>query len=195
MKRRWGLAQSDGWSFHQTLEEIIEVGAALGAEKLLRPSKLATDLASTDDAVAHFIAALEIAPETLIVLLQPTSPLRTAAHIADAVALWREKQPACLISVFEPAEHPAKSFRLDPDGTLTGLFSADAPFQPRQMLPKAFMPNGAIYAFSAGAFLTKGAIPRKGLLPFFMDRKSSLDIDCLGDLAVAERYLQKPAHD
>jgi CMP-N-acetylneuraminic acid synthetase len=176
-------------------EGILAVGAALGAETLLRPSEFATDLASTDDAIAHFIAALQIAPETLIVLLQPTSPLRTAAHIADAVALWREKQPACLVSVFEPIEHPAKSFRLDQDGTLTGMFSADAPFQPRQILPKAFMPNGAIYVFSAGAFLVSGTIPRKGLLPFFMDRNSSLDIDCLEDLAVAERYLQKSSHD
>ncbi len=195
LKRRCDLAWSAGWLFLRTSEGILAVGAALGAETLLRPSEFATDLASTDDAIAHFIAALQIAPETLIVLLQPTSPLRNAAHIADAVALWREKQPACLVSVFEPIEHPAKSFRLDQDGTLTGMFSADAPFQPRQILPKAFMPNGAIYVFSAGAFLASGTIPRKGLLPFFMDRNSSLDIDCLEDLAVAERYLQKSSHD
>lgn len=171
-------------------ERILSVASSLGAKPLRRPAELATDTAPTDSAVAHFIAEYRLASDTAIVLLQPTSPLRTAKHVADAVVLWRDRMPSCLISVYEPPEHPAKSFRLDENGYLTGLFGADAPFQPRQTLPKALMPNGAIYIFSVASFLVGQCIPRTGLLPFMMHRDLSLDIDCPDDLDKAERTLQ-----
>jgi CMP-N-acetylneuraminic acid synthetase len=172
--------------------EILKAAEALGAEGLKRPAELATDSATTDAAIAHFVTALELAtqPETTIVLLQPTSPLRTGAHIAQAFALWQTRRPRGVISVYEPAEHPAKAFQLGDDGLLTGLYGADAPFAPRQSLTKAFMPNGAIYIFSVAEFLANSCVPRAGLAPFIMDVEDSLDIDSPSDLEAAERILQ-----
>jgi N-acylneuraminate cytidylyltransferase len=171
--------------------EICGVAARFGAEIVDRPASLATDEAKSDDVIAHFIAAAKVLPDAPIVLLQPTSPLRTSAHIAAAMELWRSRAPRGVISVYEPDEHPAKSFRLDQDGFLTGLYGPDAPFTPRQMLPRGYQPNGAIYIFSVSVFLEANCIPRTGLLPFLMDVRSSLDIDKMEDLAEAERRLQE----
>jgi CMP-N-acetylneuraminic acid synthetase len=172
---------------------ILAAAERLGGEPLLRPQELASDTATTDSAITHFISALGLAsqPDLPIVLLQPTSPLRTAAHVAGAMEQWLQKQPRCVVSVFEPREHPAKSFRLDEDGFMTGFFGSDFPFSPRQNLPRAYMPNGAIYIFSVAAFLSENRIPRTGLQPFVMDSESSIDIDCMEDLRLAERCLLK----
>ena len=177
--------------------EILRVAEALGAEPLRRPPELATDNASTDDAIAHFIECLDLsrAPHTPIILLQPTSPLRTPAHVAAAVGLWRTADALGIISVCEPDKHPAKSFTLDENGYLVGLVDKNAPFVARQMLPVAYMPNGAIYVFSVGGFAEGRCIPRTGLLPLIMDIRSSVDIDSLADLARAEQYLHESRDD
>jgi CMP-N,N'-diacetyllegionaminic acid synthase len=173
-------------------EEILAEAVRHGAEALERPAALSTDTATTDAVIAHFIAAA-LSPQLTaqpLVLLQPTSPLRTGSHIAQAVQLWRDSRASAVISVFEPEHHPAKSFRLDEFGMLRGLFSADAPFSPRQSLPRAFQPNGAVYVFSAEAFLSEKRIPRERLVPLIMGSEESLDIDCVADLSRAESYLQ-----
>jgi CMP-N,N'-diacetyllegionaminic acid synthase len=174
-------------------DAILDAGAKLGAIPLRRPDELATDMASSDAVIAHFIETqgLAKAPDQLIVLLQPTSPLRTGAHIAQGVALWRARKPRTVVSVYEPDHHPAKSFRLDEQGFLVGMFSDDAPFTPRQQLPRALNPNGAIYVFSVADFLAEGCIPRRGMAPLIMDLADSLDIDSPDHLIWAEQRLRR----
>jgi CMP-N,N'-diacetyllegionaminic acid synthase len=173
-------------------DEILDEARRHGAEALKRPPEIASDTASSDSVIEHFINAAQprFAASQPIVLLQPTSPLRTGAHVEQAVKLWRESRARAVVSVFEPEHHPAKSFRLDERGLLCGLFGADAPFTPRQSLPRAFQPNGAVYVFSAAEFLTGRRIPRDLLVPLVMSSAESLDIDCVADLSRAEIYLQ-----
>ena len=171
--------------------QILEEAVRLGAEALRRPDAISGDTASSDSLIKHFIENSSVALEVRrpLVLLQPTSPLRTASHIAEAVQIWRSRDSAAVVSVFEPDHHPAKAFRLDDDGHLRGLFSDDSPFVPRQTLPRAYQPNGAVYVFSAEAFLAGGCIPRQHLLPLFMDVRASLDIDTPADLERAAALL------
>lgn len=173
-------------------DAILDAARGLGAEPLRRPAQFATDLATSDSVVAHCIAALDLARDcdAPIVFLQPTSPLRTGEHVAAAITTWQSTGANCVVSVYEPSHHPAKCFRLDESGMLVGLCGPDAPFTPRQSLPRAFMPNGAIYVFSAAAFMAQGRIPRDGLAPFVMDWRASIDIDTLADLSQAEQLLR-----
>jgi CMP-N,N'-diacetyllegionaminic acid synthase len=172
--------------------EILAAGERLGAVALKRPAEISGDTASSDSVIAHFIesAGAALDPAQPLVLLQPTSPLRTGAHIAEAVRIWRSGDASAVVSVFEPEHHPAKAFRLDERGELRGLFGDDSPFTPRQALPRAWQPNGAIYVFSAAKFLRDGRIPRQGLAPLVMSEAESLDIDRAADLARAERHLE-----
>lgn len=178
--------------------DILAAADRAGAERLERPARYATDAATSDEVIAHFIEALrpEIGADQPIVLLQPTSPLRTGAHVAEAVRLWRAGDAAGVVSVFEPDHHPAKSFRLDESGHLRGFFGDDAPFVPRQTLPRAYQPNGAVYVFSVAEFMRDRRIPRARLVPLVMRGDQSLDIDSAADLVLAETLLQgkPPCH-
>lgn len=173
-------------------DAILDTAQRLGAKPLRRPAELATDTASSDSVIAHFIEAMDLArrPSLPIVLLQPTSPLRTGVQVAQAVQVWQRTDAQAVVSVFEPEHHPAKAFKLDEQGMLAGLYGADAPFTPRQALPRAYQPNGAVYVFSVEAFLRGSCIPRDHLAPLVMGQRESLDIDCAADLERAALYLR-----
>lgn len=172
-------------------KRILTVAEGCGAKALLRPAELATDVTTTDAVIAqilsldHFKSFIE--ENGLIVLLQPTSPLRTTQHIDEAIELiLKQDEDVSLISVCRPTEHPAKSFAVDDAGYLTSLYGADAPFTPRQKLPEAYMPNGAIYIFRAKSFLENSCIPRTKIIPYLMKESESTDIDTREDLERVE---------
>lgn len=171
--------------------EILEAARRLGAVALKRPAALAADSTPTAPVIEHL---LESRPDldparTLILLLQATSPLRDAADVDAAFALLGESGDESLISVCVPDESPFKTFVCDAEGFLRGLVDDEAPFRPRQELPTAYQPNGAIYIFGARAFLDEARIPMKRARPFVMDFEKSIDIDEPRDLSRAEAYL------
>ena len=89
-------------------EEIASLARQAGASvPFLRPAELSTDEASSVDVVAHALNYYQVNEKKLfdyVVLLQPTSPLRTAAHINQALELLKEKKADAIVSVCE-AEH------------------------------------------------------------------------------------------
>ncbi|MFG0885955.1 cytidylyltransferase domain-containing protein [Vibrio sp. CJQ_6] len=172
-------------------EEIADVSRKFGAEVINRPSHLATDEATSEAVISHAIAELEKTENiTTIVLLQPTSPLRNSSHISDALALHNEQGATCTISVFEPSHCPAKAYRLNENGTISGLYGAAAPYTRRQDLPTTYQPNGAIYIFSVDSFKQFNQIPREDVYPYEMSEKQSADIDTLEDLLNIERIME-----
>jgi len=170
--------------------EILAAARAHGAEPLRRPAALATDAARSEPVLRHAVDAACPGAGTLC-LLQPTSPLRTGAHVDGALSLLSEDREAeAVVSVFEPAHSPFKAFQLDGGGYLVGVVDGDAPFRPRQELPATFFPNGAIYAVRADAFRATGSLLGRGrALPYVMTRGDSLDIDDWDDLRRAEDRL------
>ncbi|ENJ2863924.1 acylneuraminate cytidylyltransferase family protein [Vibrio parahaemolyticus] len=174
-------------------EEIAVISEAYGAKIINRPYELATDKASSVDVVIHAIDWLkerEIAYENMV-LLQPTSPLRTSSHLSDALNLYIEQKAKLVISVFEPAHTPIKSYIEQNDGSIRGLFSDEAPYNRRQDLPKAFLPNGAIYAFSITDFEKKRHFPISRVFPYVMSEGDSTDIDTFEDLKLVEKKLKE----
>lgn len=175
--------------------DILNRGQLFEVCALERDASLATDETTTDKVIENILtaspAAKQIEPATLVILLQPTSPLRTQRHIYEAYCLYKDAECSGVISVFCPEHHPAKAYKLDDQGGLTGYYSPEAPFLPRQSLPEALYPNGAIFIFSAGAFLENNCIPRYGNKPYVMSREESIDIDSPADIAVAESAIEK----
>ncbi len=173
-------------------DEIALTSKSFGAEVIDRPSELATDAASSIDVISHAIDWLRQKEEkyTNIVLLQPTSPLRSSQHIAEAIDLYEKTAAKLVISVFEPTHTPIKAYLEGEDGSITGLYSNESPYQRRQDLPKAYQPNGAIYIFSIDEFKLNNHFPRNKVFPYVMSEAESTDIDTHEDLKKVERQLR-----
>ncbi|WP_394242633.1 acylneuraminate cytidylyltransferase family protein [Vibrio astriarenae] len=174
-------------------DEIAAISSEFGAEIIIRPDELASDTASSIDVVSHAIEWLESheIPCPQMTLLQPTSPLRTAQHLTEALDFFEEQQAHFVISVFEPAHTPIKSYIEREDGSIEGLFSSEAPYKRRQDLPRAFQPNGAIYAFSVAEFKQNNHFPRTNVFPYIMPESDSADVDTMEDLMVVEQRLKE----
>ena len=172
--------------------EIIDISKNCGANIIHRPAELSLDHVSTGPVITHAVKYLnkqKIYP-TEICLLQPTSPLRNHVHIDKAFRVYDSSDADCVLSVFEPKYCATKMFKLNENGTISGLLFDDAPFYNRQDLPQAFQPNGAIYIFSTSAFLKNNQIPRHNIFPYIMSEWESVDVDTIEDFMKAKERLQ-----
>lgn len=172
---------------------ISHEAARRGAHVISRPESLCRDDSTTDEVIAHAIPAIRDDlghADFNIVLLQPTSPLRDSEDIDGAIERFSSTRPAALISVCRVEKSMLKLYIKGSDGYLTGAFSEDAPFSPRQSLPDAYRPNGAIYIFGSMGFMAQNRIPRKMIVGYEMDASRSVDIDTMEDLENAEMLIR-----
>ncbi|HXV75671.1 MAG TPA: acylneuraminate cytidylyltransferase family protein [Candidatus Polarisedimenticolaceae bacterium] len=169
--------------------EILELARRAGASALERPPELAGDDSPTSAAIEHAVAALALDEGDVIVLLQPTSPLRRAADVAAAIEIHRRRGRP-LLSVEARAHYPDKLLAIGSDG-LTEELSPGAGTRPRQLMRPCVKPNGAIYVFSVAEFRAAGDVPLAGACTYPMDCLASVDIDDADDLALAERVLRQ----
>lgn len=169
-------------------DEIIEVARQAGAEvPFLRPPELASDTATSADVVAHVLERLSWQGPT--VLLQPTSPFRTAMDIEAAHTLWRQSGAPGCVSVCTVEESPWLMFGMKGGGKLQRLLPEPPGGLRRQDLPRAFKLNGALYFFDSARFLRDRRFLHPETVGYGMPRGRSLDIDTAADLAEAERRL------
>lgn len=171
--------------------KILRVSADAGAETVIRPPELATDTATSEAAVLHTLTTMteRSGPYDVLLLLQPTSPLRTAHDIDDAYTKFSSGKGTALLSVAEPEHSPYKAFTIATDGFLHGLVSDEAPFRRRQDFPPAYQPNGAIYLIFTQDFVKRKSFYTEKTLPYIMPRERSVDIDTLDDLKKIESLL------
>ncbi len=163
---------------------------------LNRPSHLATDQASTIDVVLDILKELDSKNERHIVLLQPTSPLRTADHIKSAIHLYEKNQCSSLFSATCCDHPPQWTFNIDQNNKLIACFGEDLFSSKSQNLSKTFRLNGAIY-IAKEEFLKKEKkfISFADSFPFLMDQLSSVDIDTHLDFKLAELILNSKISD
>lgn len=173
--------------------EIKEVSKKSGAECIDRPKELATDTSSSEEVVLHAIEYFKSIrlPVKTIVLLQPTSPLRTSHDIDEALEVFHRKNAKLVLSVFQPAHTPIKAYISNESGELKGLYAEEAPYMRRQDLPIAFQPNGAIYIFDSLNFMENRYFPRTKVFPYIMSEQDSVDVDTLDDLIQIERQIKE----
>lgn len=169
-------------------EEILALSQKLGAMTIKRPQELASDTASTFDAIEHTIKNMQ--SYDYLVLLQPTSPLRSASHIDDAIRLLDEKGADAVISVCEMSHSPLWSNTLPKDGSMVGFLKEDAMGKRSQDLPSYYRINGAIYICKIERLLQEREFFLKdNIFAYVMDRKNSIDIDEEIDFRLAEALL------
>ena len=175
--------------------EIAEEGRRFGAEiPGLRPAALATDTSPTMDAVRHAIKAAEIEPD-IVVLIQPTAPLRYAEDIGACLSLLDDQRADGAVSVcrlFEP--HPMKAKRIE-DGWLVPFIPNASSEIPRQELVEACRLNGAVYAVRWTAFLAENTLLPERTAPYFMPPERSINLDSPLDVALLEIVLEKGVAD
>ncbi len=176
--------------------EDPQIAAAAEAEVpgivLDRPAELASDTATTDAVVVDALQRMEArtgAPYTHVVVLQCTSPLRTAEHIKAGVALAASSGADEVVAVTAAEFPPHWMFQMHQGGELTPLIPGPLHRARRQDLPQVVRPNGALYVRTRACVLQRPTPARSvGLL---LDAVSGIDIDDAGDLAEAAEHYER----
>ena len=165
-------------------KEIREVALKYGADVIDRPKELATDGASSLDVIEHTLLDSQVNEEKYshFILLQPTSPLRNENHINEAWNKYKAEEVSSLVSVTAVAHPPQKMLILDNNNSVKPLTQWEDLTKPRQQLPKAFLPNGAIYISEVDKFLEKKNLFVIPLSMYIMTFEESVDIDTKEDL-------------
>jgi len=180
-------------------EAIAAAGRALGCEvPFIRPAELSRDDTPHLPVIQHASAWMQNQGNyhsEAVMVLQPTSPLRTADDITAAIALLESGGGDSVLSVSAVPghSHPSRTLRLDDDGFAV-LFASGAPVRTRinrrQDLPEAWVMNGAIYACRTRVL--SGPDPSlygDRVIAYRMPPERSISIDDWDDWAAAERAL------
>ncbi|EOW3520765.1 acylneuraminate cytidylyltransferase family protein [Campylobacter coli] len=168
--------------------EILNYAKNQNVDTLKRPNELALDDTTSDKVILHTLEFYKDYEN--VILLQPTSPLRTSEHIDKAFEIFKNTNANSLISVCEYDNKILKAFMCDEKGNLKGICNDNFPFMPRQKLPKTYISNGAIYILKTKDFLQNPSFLQSNTKHFLMDEISSLDIDSEEDLRKVEEVLK-----
>jgi CMP-N,N'-diacetyllegionaminic acid synthase len=173
--------------------DIADISRKLGAEVRMRPAFLSQDDTPTRAVLEHVVGELvaESSVPDAVLTLQPTSPLRTVRHIDEAAALFASDPLAdSLVSCIEVPHifHPLSVMRRTAEGYLEPFLPAPQPHR-RQDKQTVLARNGAAIYITRTACLAQYVFGGR-LVPYVMDADSSIDIDTLEDLGVAERLLK-----
>jgi len=176
------------------VDEIGRVAVDWGVHEVIpRSIELATDDASLHDVIVEVLTTLESRGEVFdyLLLLQPTSPLRTAYHIDEAFDLINRKGGVGAISVCR-AEHPKEWMgKLSSDGVLDSFIRETRLNKQSQDFGPTFQINGAIYIIPIDRFLLEDTLfLESGMVAYVMDRSVSVDIDEAYDLKLADWLLE-----
>lgn len=175
-------------------QEIAETGRRYGAEvPFMRPAELATDQASSIDTIIHALNWLRDTEGYLpdyTVLLQPTSPFRTAADIDGAIEKLLQCGAASLVSLCEADAHPFWLKKIV-DDRVVPFTEEGAGITRRQDLPAVYNLNGAIYIAETELMIREKTFYVGTTAPYVMSKESSVDLDDMVDWLVAEALLKE----
>jgi len=155
-----------------------------------RPKNLSSDKATSTDVILHFIDWMKKSGNDFdtLLLLQPTSPFRKPEHIDSSIKKFLGSREALsLISVTENIKSPYLSRKISADGFVENLFNVKSEKR-RQDIPVTYYINGAIYLISIKNFEKYRTFQTPKTLSYIMPYYSSIDIDELMDLKIAELY-------
>lgn len=178
-------------------ETIAQVSQQYGAEvPFLRPHHLATDTATSITVLQHavtYLAEQEGYTTDIVVCLQPTSPLRSAEDIDQAVNLCLRAGADSVVSLCQAKHHPLWMKKIA-DGRVHPLIEKDEQhFTRRQDLPPVYQLNGALYVTRTKVLLEENRMLGEHTIPYIMPHERSIDIDTPIDLKLAEYILQREA--
>lgn len=180
-------------------KEIIKVSKRYGADvPFIRPKELAKDLSLALDVIKH--AVLEVENQEgknydYVVMLQPTTPLRTTRDIDNALRKLIETGADSVISVVSVgAIHPVRMKRIDGD-RLVDYAEESVENMPKELLPPVYIRNGAIYAVKRDILVNTHSFKGDDCRPYVMPEEPSINIDSKMDFLLAETVMRKMKWD
>ncbi len=171
-------------------EEILEISKKFRAEIIKRPDELASDTATTFDAIKHTVDNLK--KYDYVVLLQPTSPLRNEKHVDEAIELLETKKSDAIVSVCEMEHSPLWANILPNNKSMDNFMRDDIREKRSQDLDKYYRLNGAIYICKVDRLLQEKSIFIKNdIYAYEMGEDVSVDIDKRIDFDWAEFLMSR----
>lgn len=174
-------------------EEIAAAAETCGIKvPYRRPQKLATDTAGSREVI---IDAMDYADDAnidydCVLLLQPTSPLRSIKDVEGCLKLFQTHRPDMAVSVKEASANPYYNcFETNPSTGALHISKGHGNLSRRQDAPKAWEFNGAVYVIDPTAIrrMPLGAFPMR--IPYEMPSERSVDIDTPLDWVIAETLM------
>lgn len=174
-------------------EEIADIGRQAGVDvPFMRPAALASDDTPMLPVLQHAIRALDEQGwhTEILVLLQPTSPLRRAAHVRDAVTMLRETGTDSVVTVVELPRHLSPDYVMKiENGVLKPFLPEGARVTRRQDARPAYSRDGTVYTCWRKTIDRFGSLYGDDCRPLVIDPSDSLSIDSPADWDAAERIL------
>lgn len=175
-------------------EEIIAFANTHGnLAPFMRPSDLATDTAQTLPVVQHALEYLEQAegPVDIVVLLQPTTPFRSAADIDAGLVKMRETGCDCVVSVVDVGgQHPFRMKRLVAGDRLVNFIDQGfEDMRPRQALPPVYIREGSLYIAKRHLVVEQNTLVGGDVRGVVVNPHETVNIDTEVDFHRAEQML------
>lgn len=175
--------------------DVLTIGKTYGINwDYVRPSDLATDHTSMADVVSHCLGWLEERGHCYdsFVLLQPTSPLRTAEDIERSIEMLHASKTSSVVGVSPMWTHPSECIELHADSSWQFLVPPREGVSRRQDFSGSYQfINGAIYAVKTYDFKREKKFVFKNSLMLTMDEINTIDIDTERDFILAQALITK----
>lgn len=175
-------------------DEIAEIAISLGADvPFMRPTHLASDEARQIDANLFAIEMLESQGRIydLVVLLQPTAPLRSTGDIDGAIVLILESNADSVVSFSEVGRfHPYYMYSIEQNSAKPFISLPDYGMQ-RQQFPDVYIRNGALYIVRTDVLMRTGDIYGSETQAFQMPLERAVNIDTMDDWEYAEFLINR----
>lgn len=173
-------------------QEIAEISQSYGVEvPFLRPTELAADDTPMLLVVQHAVRFLEEKGTNIeiVVLLQPTSPLRSEQDIDRAIGKLLTTNADSVVSVSKVKKHPLWMVKLKEDRL---IWFSENPLEVtrRQDLPELYALNGAVYVVRRDVLIKENSVYGKDIRAIVMNEEESVDIDTMFDLSIAEMIIK-----
>lgn len=162
-------------------DAVLAFAAVAGVEAVRRPPELAGDATPVYEAVAHLLATIG-GEWDMVVLLQPTSPLRLSKDIDESVSMCAEPGTHAVVTACATLEPLSHYRRISADGRLTSMSDAG---------PETVRLNGAVYVIRREMLNASRTFCPEGAKARLMPPDRSWDVDSLEEFAACEALLAK----
>ena len=168
---------------------ILEVAQLWGCEApFLRPAAMAQD--ETNGVIPVLHALKQLPGYDVVVLLQPTSPLRTAADIDGCLQQCVAMDSNACVSVTSAEKSPAWMYFLDADARMEPILGREAHVEPGQPPPTAYVLNGAVYVARTDWLEKTRTFVTSETVAYIMPASHSLDIDTEFDFRMLDALIE-----
>ena len=189
----WASGVIDRLILSTDSDRIADVGRAFGIEvPFMRPAELARDDSPMLPVVQHAVAELERKgwSPSIVVLLQPTAPLRRPGHLAKAISILETTGCDSVVSVVEVPKHYAPHFVLKiAEGRLKFFLAEGQKVTRRQDVVPAYSRDGTVYAMRRDVLMNDDTLYGEDCRPLILSLDESVNLDTLEDWQRAEQIL------